>query len=182
MRRFLCWNLQTATFAGFIYIIVAAGTALLLRCLDMASASPYIDFTISRGFDMGWRSHQMYAFLVSDVIVSICHIFIILFSLYMLYNVTQLHFVLYMTTMKWYNYAFIMYTIIEFCFSVFEFSFYGLNTFRREFVVFIWLWWLFRTALNIVVMLVLSARTTEMEDEMAMELRFSDKKYVHSYA
>lgn len=36
--------------------------------------------------------------------------------------------------------------------------------------------------LQIVVMLVLSARTTEMEDEMAMELRFSDKKYVHSYA
>lgn len=29
----------------------------------MASASPYIDFTISRGFDMGWRSHQMYGML-----------------------------------------------------------------------------------------------------------------------
>lgn len=36
--------------------------------------------------------------------------------------------------------------------------------------------------LQIVFMVVLFSRTQEMEDEMAMELRYSDKKYVHSYA
>ena len=36
--------------------------------------------------------------------------------------------------------------------------------------------------LQVVFMVVLFSRTQEMEDEMALELRHSDKKYVHSYA
>ncbi|KAK7501759.1 hypothetical protein BaRGS_00007190 [Batillaria attramentaria] len=180
MRRFLCWYLRTASFVGFIYVVVTASSALLLRALDVAAIGT--DFSISRGFNVPWRSHQWQAFLSSDIIVAFCHICIILFSIYMIYNVTQLHFVLYMKNLQYYNYCFIMYTVIEFCFSVFEFSFYGMNTFRREYVVFIWLWWLMRAAGNVVFMFVLHARSTEMEEEMAMELRYSDKKYVHSYA
>ncbi|KAL8576432.1 hypothetical protein ACOMHN_048999 [Nucella lapillus] len=182
LRRFLCWYLRTATFIGFIYVVVTASSALLLRVLDLAATDPGNDFGISRGFNIPWRSHQWQAFLASDVIVSLCHIAIILFSFYMIYKVTQLHFVLYMKTMQWYNYCFIMYTFTEFCFSLFEFSFYGLNTFRREFLVFIWLWWLMRTAMNGIVVLVLFSRCQEMEEEMAYELRHSDKKYIHSYA
>ena len=36
--------------------------------------------------------------------------------------------------------------------------------------------------LQVIFMVVLFSRTQEMEDEMALELRHSDKKYVHSYA
>ncbi|XP_076468564.1 uncharacterized protein LOC143299240 [Babylonia areolata] len=181
LRRCLCWYLRTASFIGFCYVVITATSALLLRALDLA-AFDQDDFEISRGFNTQWRSHQWQAFVASDVIVAVCHISIILFSLYMIYNVTQLHFVLYMKTMQVYNYCFIMYTFIEFCFSVFEFSFYGLNTFRREYLVFIWLWWLMRAAMNGIFVLVLFSRCQEMEEEMAYELRHSDKKYIHSYA
>ncbi|KAK7098060.1 uncharacterized protein [Littorina saxatilis] len=180
LKRFLCWRLRTATIVGFIYVFITVASALLLRALDCAAM--WTDFSISRGFDIPWRSHQWQAFLASDVIVSVCHIGIILLTVYMMYNVMMMHFVLYMKTMQLYNYCFIMYTFTEFCFSIFEFSFYGMNSFRREFVVFIWLWWLMRTAGNSVFMVVLFSRMTEMEEDMALDLKQSGKKYIHSYA
>merc|ERR1711963_1391931 len=140
------------------------------------------DFEISQGFRTQWRSHQWQAFLASDIIVIFCHVVMMIFTLYMLCMVTRQHFVLYMETMRGYTYSFIMYTFIEFCFSVFEYSFYGLNTFRLAFVVFTWLYWLARTIAHIGITVILFSRIEEMENEMAYELRFSDKKYVHSYS
>jgi hypothetical protein len=158
-----------------------AGGALLLRWLDIATI---IDssFIINQHFRNPWRSHQWQAFVSSDVVVIVCHIVIILFALYMLYMITQKHFVLYLETLRTFLYTFIMYIFIEFCFSVFEFSFYGLNTFRLAFVVFLWLYWLARTVGNICIAVILFARVHEIEDDMATEIRSSDKKYVHSYS
>ncbi|XP_005108365.1 uncharacterized protein LOC101846247 isoform X2 [Aplysia californica] len=179
-RRCFCWKLRTATFVNFITITILSFGALLLRLLDLGAYET--NFEISQGFRWNWKSHQYEAFLASDIIVNVCHLIIILFTLYMIYVVTMSHFVLYMETMRAYTYTFIMYTFIEFCFSVFEFSFYGLNTFRLAFVVFIWLYWLARTIAHIGFTVILFSRIEEMENEMAYELRFSDKKYVHSYS
>jgi len=179
-RRCLCWKLRTATFANLITVFILALGALLLRLLDIGAFAT--DFEISQGFRTQWRSHQWQAFLASDIIVIFCHVVMMIFTLYMLCMVTRAHFVLYMETMRAYTYTFIMYTFIEFCFSVFEYSFYGLNTFRLAFVVFTWLYWLARTLAHIGITVILFSRIEEMENEMAYELRFSDKKYVHSYS
>ncbi|GFS02305.1 hypothetical protein ElyMa_006442200 [Elysia marginata] len=128
LRRFFCWNLTTAVFANFVATVILSFGALLMRLLDLAAYADS-DFEISQGFQSQWRSHQWQAFLASDIIVTFTHVVIILYSLYMLYMVTQKHFVLYMETLRAFTYTFIMYSFIEFCFSVFEFSFYGLNTF-----------------------------------------------------
>lgn len=180
-RRCFCWTLRTATFANLIAISILVFGALLLRLLDL---SAYWDsrFEISQGFHTEWRSHQWIAFLVSDFVLIACHIVMLVFSIIMIYHITQTHFVLYMEKMRIYTYSFIMYTFIEFCFSVFEFSFYGLNTFRLSFVVFIWLYWLARTIANIILTVIFFSRIQEMEDDMAHELRYSDKKYIHSYS
>ncbi|CAL1526816.1 unnamed protein product [Lymnaea stagnalis] len=180
IRRCLCWDLRTATFANLVAIVILAGGALLLRLLDLAASVP--NFDISQGFRANWRAHQWQFFLASDVIIVFCHVVIILFCMYMIYMVTQKHFVLYMETLRIFTYFFIMYNIIEFCFSVVEFSFYGLNTFRLAFVVFIWLYWLARLIAGIIITIVLFSRLDEMENEMAYELRISDRKYVHSYS
>uniref|UniRef100_A0A2C9K775 Uncharacterized protein n=1 Tax=Biomphalaria glabrata TaxID=6526 RepID=A0A2C9K775_BIOGL len=180
VRRCLCWDLRTATFANLVTIVILAGGALLLRLLDIGAF--ITEFAISQGFKTPWRSHEWQAFLASDVVVIFFHVVIILFTIYMIYMVTQKHFVLYMETLRTFTYSFIMYNFIEFCFSVFEFSFYGLNTFRLAFVVFIWLYWLARLIAGIIITIVLFSRLDEMENEMAYELRSSDRKYVHSYS
>ncbi|XP_059179277.1 uncharacterized protein LOC131958329 [Physella acuta] len=181
IRRCLCWDLRTATFANLIAIVILAGGALLLRLLDIGA---FIDpiFEISQGFKTQWRAHQWELFLSFDIIIIFCHVVIILFTIYMIYMVTQKHFVLYMETMRIFTYIYIMYAFIEFCLSVVEFSFYGLNTFRLAFVVFIWLYWLARMIATICISYVLFSRLDEMENEMAYELRSSDRKYVHSYS
>ncbi|BFZ15039.1 hypothetical protein BsWGS_18078 [Bradybaena similaris] len=180
-RRCLCWNLRTATFANIIALTVLAAGALLLRILD---GSTIIDgyFIINQHFRAPWRSHQWQTFAASDVIVISCHLVIIAFAFFMLYMITQKHFVLYLETLRTFAYFCIMYIFVEFCFSVFEFSFYGLNTFRLAFVVFLWLYWLARTIGNIGIVIILFARIHEIEDDMATEIRSSDKKYVHSYS
>ncbi|CAG5129377.1 unnamed protein product [Candidula unifasciata] len=180
-RRCLCWNLRTATFANIVALTVLAGGALLLRILD---ASTILDdtFIINQHFRAPWRSHQWQTFAASDALIILSHILMIIFALYMLYMITQKHFVLYMETLRTFAYLFILYIFFEFCFSVFEFSFYGLNTFRLAFVVFLWLYWLARTIGNICIAIILFARIHEIEDDMATEIRSSDKKYVHSYS
>ncbi|KAK3774651.1 hypothetical protein RRG08_035079 [Elysia crispata] len=180
LRRFFCWNLTTAVFGNFIAIVILSFGALLMRIIDLVAYAT--DFQISQGFQTQWRSHQWQAFLASDIIVTFTHVVIILYALYMLFMVTQKHFVLYMETLRAFTYTFIMYSFIEFCFSVFEFSFYGLNTFRRSYVVFLWLYWLARMLGNIGMVVLFFSRLQEIEEEMAYELRFSDRKYVHSYS
>ncbi|XP_067664121.1 uncharacterized protein [Haliotis asinina] len=181
LRRFLCWDLRTATVIGYITTTVTAIFALLLRSLDLAAiADP--NFEISQGFHTPWRSHQSEAFLASDIIVLVFHLAIILFSVYMSVLVSNRHFVMYMNETRYYLYTIITYVFVEFCFSVFEFSYYGLNTFRLSFVVFLWLYWLIKTCIYICFSCVLYSRYEQMADEMAMELRFSEKKYSHSYA
>ncbi|ESO88488.1 hypothetical protein LOTGIDRAFT_234536 [Lottia gigantea] len=180
-QKVLCWTLASATFAGLIYIMITVVFAVVLRTVDLiAIGSP--DIEISRGFHTQWRSHQAEAFLASDIIVFIGHMITLIFTFILLIYVSREHFVMYMDTLKYYRRWLMVYTFFEFCFSVFEFSFYGNNTFRLEFLVFIWLYWLFRVAVNILFILVIQSREEEMKDEMAMELRFSEKKYSHSYA
>ncbi|CAG5126242.1 unnamed protein product [Candidula unifasciata] len=180
MRRCCCWELRTATFSNLITITILAGGALLLRLLDFgAILSP--DFEINQSFKTPWKSHQWQAFLASDIILIICHVIIIIFSVYMLYLVTHKHFVLYVETLRTYSYIFILYIFAEFCFSIFEFSFYGLNTFRLAFIVFLWLYWLARTVGNIGMAIIFFSRIQEIEDDLALEIRSIDRKYVHSY-
>ncbi|XP_048240683.1 uncharacterized protein LOC124151381 [Haliotis rufescens] len=181
LRRFLCWDLRTATVIGYITTTVTAIFALLMRALDVSAIANY-DFEISQGFHTAWRSHQWQAFLASDVILLVFHVGIIIFSVYMSVMVSNRHFVMYMRETRWYLYFIISYVFIEFCFSLFEFSYYGLNTFRLSFVVFLWLYWLVKTCIYICFSCVLYSRYEQMADEMAMELRFSEKKYSHSYA
>ncbi|BFZ24520.1 hypothetical protein BsWGS_27559 [Bradybaena similaris] len=180
MRRCCCWDLRTATFINCVTITILAAAALLLRLQDLAAlVNP--SFEINQSFRTAWRSHQWTAFLVSDVILIICHKIIIMFSAYMIYLVTQKHFVMYVETLRIFTYVFIIYIFAEFCLSVFEFSFYGLNTFRLAYVVFLWLFWLARTIGNIGMAIAFFARIQEIEDDLASEIRSIDKKYVHSY-
>lgn len=179
MNRFLCWKLNTACFIGYIYVIITAVFALVLRLVDLIATGS--DFEISQGFHTAWRSHFWQAFLASDVVLTILHVFIVLFSGFMILQVRERHFVMYMGTHKMYIILFSLYIIVEFTFSVFEYTYYGLNSFRLAFVVFTWLFWLFRTIVNIIFTIVLFARRQEMSEQMEMELRFAGVKKRHGY-
>ncbi|KAK6168466.1 hypothetical protein SNE40_020991 [Patella caerulea] len=180
-QKILCWNLTSAVFVGLVYVLITVFFAIILRLVDLAAIISD-DFEISQGFHTQWRSHQQEAFLASDIIILAGHFATWIFSLIMILSVTKEHFVMYMDRIKQFRNYFAFYTFVEFCFSVLEFSFYGMNTFRLAFVVFIWLYWMFRLAVNVVFILVISSRDEEMKGDMAYELRFSEKHYSHSYA
>ncbi|XP_041357899.1 uncharacterized protein LOC121374858 [Gigantopelta aegis] len=181
MRKFLCWELRTASYIGFYVVVVTAFFAVILRALDLAAFDDD-SFEISQGFHSLWKSHQWQAFLASDIVLIALHIIFIFFSVYMAFQVKRQHSILYINLLRRYTYAFMIYVFIEFCFSVFEFSFYGKNSFRLAFVVFIWLYWLIKSVIYIIFMIVLYARFEEMEDKIAEERRFLYvEKHKHSY-
>ncbi|XP_052089580.1 uncharacterized protein LOC127726298 [Mytilus californianus] len=180
INRFLCWKLRTACFLYYILIIFTTAFALAMRIADLwAIASP--DFQISRGFSTMWRTHFWQAFLASDVVLTFFHVVIVLFSLFMIIQVRHRHFVMYMLQHKIYIGVFITYMLVELAFSVFEYSYYGMNTFRLSFVVFTWLFWMMRNVLNIVFVVVMIARKQEMAEQMDMELRYAGQKKRGNY-
>lgn len=174
MHRFLCWNLRTASIVCFIFVSVTSFFAFVMRLIDLLAIAT--DFEISQGFHTQWRSHYWRAFLASDVVCTFDHMGIFFFSIFMILQVMHRHFVMYMWWLKLYIIAFIAYIFIEFAFSVFEYSFYGLNTFRLAFVVWTWLYWLGRTLTNIMFTVILIARRQEINEETDRELRFAGEK------
>ncbi|KAK3577200.1 hypothetical protein CHS0354_030471 [Potamilus streckersoni] len=174
MHRFLCWNLRTASLVGFGFVFVTSFFAMILRALDLIAIGT--DFEISQGFHTPWRSQFWRAFLSSDIVLIFFHILIFFFSIFMHLQVQQRHFVMYLYWFRKYIFTFILYICIEFIFSCFEYSFYGLNSFRLAFVVFTWLYWLGRTIVNIVFVVVLFARKQEIIEQTDMELRFAGER------
>ncbi|KAL5011816.1 hypothetical protein ScPMuIL_010367, partial [Solemya velum] len=107
---------------------VNAVFALVLRLVDLAAIIAD-DFEISQGFKTPWRSHFWQAFLASDVVLIVFHTVTILFTVFIFIQVKKRHFVMYITWHFRLITFMIIYMFIEFAFSVFEFSYYGLNTF-----------------------------------------------------
>ncbi|KAL4230080.1 hypothetical protein ACF0H5_010465 [Mactra antiquata] len=177
MHRFLCWNLKTASMVCFIFVSITSFFALVMRLVDLLAIGT--EFEISQGFHTPWRSHQWRAFLASDIVLTFDHVVICFFSIFMLMQVTYRHFVMYMYWLRWYIILFIIYIFIEFCFSVFEYSYYGMNTFRLAYVVWTWLYWLGRTLCNILFAVILIARKQEILEETDRELRFAGEKKRH---
>lgn len=171
MHRFLCWNLRTACFVGYIFVVFTTTFALTLRLVDLIATGT--DFEISMGFKTLWRAHFWQSFLASDIVLTFGHVVLILYSGFMILQTMERHFVMYMRAHKIYIIYLIIYILVEFAFSVFEYTFYAMNTFRLAFVVFTWLFWVFRTLLNVVFVVVLIARRQEMNEQMEMELRFA---------
>ncbi|WAQ97912.1 hypothetical protein MAR_022285 [Mya arenaria] len=167
MHRFLCWNLRTAS-------IITSFFALIMRLIDLLAIST--EFEISQGFHTQWRSHQWRAFLASDVVCTFDHILMCFFSVFMLIQVTYRHFVMYMHWLKKYIIFYILYIFVEFCFSTFEFSYYAMNTFRLAYVVWLFLYWLGRTLVNITFVVILMARKQEIIEQTDRELRFAGEK------
>merc|ERR1712137_193279 len=177
MHRFLCWNLRTATIVCFIFISITTFFALIMRLIDiLAIATP---FEISQGFHTPWRAHQWRAFLASDVVNTFNHIVTFFASIYMVFQVTNRHFVTYIFTMKLFIIWLCFYIFVEFCFSTFEYSYYGMNTFRLAYVVWTWLYWLGRTIVNMAFVVILIARRQEINEETDRELRFAGEKRRH---
>ncbi|KAK3099661.1 hypothetical protein FSP39_007656 [Pinctada imbricata] len=166
---------QTQKITHKVYPNKFTGTfALTLRLVDLTAIAT--DFEISQGFKTLWRSHFWQSFLASDVVLTFNHIVTIIFSLYMILQLTARHFVMYMQTHKIYIIWFCIYIFVELSFSLFEYSFYAMNTFRLSFVVFTWLFWVFRTLCNVVFVAVLIARRQEMKEQMDYELMFAGEK------
>ncbi|XP_056013451.1 uncharacterized protein LOC125681518 isoform X1 [Ostrea edulis] len=147
LHRFLCWNLRTACFVGYILTVFTATFALTLRLVDLIATAT--DFEISMGFKTLWRAHFWQSFLASDIVLTFGHVVVILYSGFMILQVMERHFVMYMRAHKIFIICFIIYILVEFAFSVFEYTFYSMNTFRLSFVVFTWLFWVMRTLLNV---------------------------------
>lgn len=171
INRFLCWSLQTATFAGYMYASVTIFFALILRLLDLGAIGT--NFEISQGYHTNWRYHSWESFLACDIIMVIVHFVALIWSLFMLFLTTRRHFLITLSWTKAYVMYFSCYMFIEFGCSIFEFSFYRMDTFRRAYVVFIWFYWVTRTFANLTMMVVISSRHTQMIEKVEQELRFA---------
>lgn len=173
--EFLSWKLRTTCFLFYLLTLFTTAFALSMRVADLwAIADP--DFELSRGFHTMWRSHFWQIFLASDIVLIFDHVVVLLFTFYMIFQVRRRHFVMYMLQHKIYLGVFIVYILVEFIFSVFEYSFYGKNTFRLSFVIFTWLFWMMRNVINITFVVVMYARKQKMAEQMDMELRYSGQK------
>ncbi|XP_064608861.1 uncharacterized protein LOC135473021 [Liolophura sinensis] len=174
-NRFFCWPLQTASFVGYIFVTFTSFFALVLRLIDVAAIFDP-NFEISQGFQSHWRSHGWDGFVVTDILMVITHTIVFLFSIFLLYLTTRRHFIMTISWSQFYLIYFILYVLCELACSLYEFAFYGVNTFRLAFVVFIWLYWLVRTLANTVFAFVLWARYQEMNESMDKELKFAGER------
>ncbi|CAH1778204.1 unnamed protein product [Owenia fusiformis] len=167
LEKFFCWNLKTSQFASAIYVIISAFFALLLVILDMAASDINNGFEIEGGFRSIWRRHVAEGFMTCNVVMLFGHIIMIVLSIVLLMSVTKpfKQYRNYQIHTGWF-WIMCIYVFAEAVVSAYEYSWYGKNTFRRPYLVFLWVFMLTRFILNMCTICISYSRLSEMDEEM----------------
>jgi len=150
---------------------------MILEILDIVShASP--TFEIAGGFESHWRAHVWEGWLACNVVMVCCHLAMIGLSFLLLIAIYRLPTYYELGLTRFYMVMFIFYILVELGTSLYRYSWYGPNTFRRAYLVFTFMYWIVRTIVNVVGVIILHSRIGEIE----YEVTYGERKNVGPYA
>ena len=177
LDQFLCWKLKVATIASAGYIIVTATMCAILEILDIAALADD-SFDISGGFKAHWRQHVWEGWLAINIVLLVCHLIMIGASVVLILAVKRFPTFYEYNLTKLYMALMICYILVELGCGLYRYSWYAENTFRLPYLVFICLFWMLRTILNVTVCIILHSRLSELD----YEIRYGEKKSLDPFS
>jgi hypothetical protein len=178
LDNFLCWKLKIATFAICIFTIVAASLAAILEILDVAALGEGDNFDIGGGFKSTWRAHAWEGWLACNLVMFFAHLFMIAASVLMLFAIKRFPTYYEYSLTVGYLVLFVCYILIELGTSLYRYSYYADNIFRLGYLIFTFIYWLARTAINIVGVIIIYSRIAEVQ----YEIKYGEKKDLSQWA
>jgi len=178
LDNFLCWKLKVATLAICVYTIFAATLAAILEILDVASLNEGVNFDVSGGFKSEWRAHAWEGWLACNLVMFFAHLGIIAYSVLMIFAIKRFPtYYEYSLTLAFFV-LFICYILIELGTALYKYSYYANNIFRLGYLIFTFIYWVARTIVNIVGVLIIYSRIAEVQ----YEIKYGEKKDLSQWA
>lgn len=178
LDNFLCWKLKVATLVICIYTCIVAFGAAILELLDIIAFSPSANFEITGGFESSWRAHAWEGWLACNILMFIIHLFVIANSVLLAVAIKRFPTYYEFLITKWYLVLFVCYILIELGTGLYKYSYYSYNTFRLGYLVFTFLYWVVRTIINVIGVVIIYSRIAEV----AYEIKFGEKRDLSGWA
>jgi len=176
LDNFLCWKLKVATLAICVYTIFAATLAAILEILDVAALAG--SFEVVGGFQSEWRAHAWEGWLACNLVMFFCHLGIIAYSVLMIFAIKRFPTYYEHSLTVAYIVLFVCYILIELGTSLYKYSYYANNIFRLGYLIFTFIYWVARTIVNVVAVLILYSRIAEVD----YEIKYGEKKDLSQWA
>lgn len=178
LDNFLCWKLKIATLAICLYTIFSALLGAVIEILDVVALDQNENFDIIGGFKSTWRAHAWEGWLACNLVMFFCHIAMIGYSILMVFAIKRFptyyeHFLT-----RLYLFLFVCYILIESGTGLYKYSYYANNIFRLGYLVFTFIYWVLRTIINIIGVIVIYSRIAEVE----YEIKYGEKKDLSQWA
>jgi hypothetical protein len=152
--------------------------AAILEILDVAALNEGQDFDIIGGFKSDWRAHAWEGWLACNLVMFFCHLCIIAYSILMIFAIKRFPtYYEYSLTIA-YLVLFICYILVELGTALYKYSYYALNIFRLGYLIFTFIYWIARTIVNVVGVIIIYSRIAEVN----YEIKYGEKKDLSQWA
>ncbi|XP_067948955.1 uncharacterized protein [Watersipora subatra] len=169
LTKCCCFDLHSGTLGCLIYVMISTLIAAALALVDLVDMNSST-FKISGSFPAEFRIHINDVMEHLDRAIVVCHLLIFLIAILTFVVSQNEDTKLNVCALLFFTIVMSLYILFEFAMNMYFFTWMNHNIFILPYICFLWIFWIVRTIVNILVVVVAHSRIIDLKFQKKYDL------------